>query len=283
MASLAATPVDVTPVQIGAAAGRVYVKGADGRIWWRYPAAGSTWAPFNGVVGSGPSVLDASDEQGVAVFTAARGTAGDLLINFFEDGQPQKAWASLGGRLTSAPSIAVDDRAIYFAVRGEGGKTWVREFDFAIEDFTPWRSLDGVATSAPNLVWHPGVGVLATVRGSTGSVYQRSVQPGNNWVQVALPTINSRPEVNVTDTAAGPIMSYAWRGADNALYIDTQGGGRVKAGGYLTSGATIYGIGIPEGGLYREIYVRGADNMLWRYITDGQASQWEKVGGGVIS
>ncbi len=280
-ARAAAAPADVTPAHVGYAIGRVYGRGTDGRIWWRPAAGNAGWKPFADKVNSGPAALDATDETGTAVMLFARGASNQLVWNVQLDGAPDDIWLPLGGNLTSAPSAAVAGDGLYVTARGGDGAIWVRVFDYAADDWLPWRSLGGLSTSAASIVYHPGIGTLVTTRGTNGNVYQRRGDVSGSWVQLALPTISSRPEVNVAELPAGPKMSFAWRGADNALYLDDQQWGRRRAGGVLTSGATIYAWDEPAMPYFHvQAFARGTDNAMYHYDTDPSGGgRWIRLGG----
>ena len=282
-AKAAAPPADVSPAQVGFAANRVFGRGTDGLTYFRDTAPGSGWRVLGDAVASGPTAIDATGPgEPTAVLLFARGKKNDLVLNVQDDGDPvDYAWDSLGGGLASAPSATVDGEGIQIAARGGDGAIWLRTFAFDGENGTwlPWRPLGGGSSSGPSITAHPGIGTIVATRGSDGNVYERNIRSGA-WSRLKLPTISSRPEVNVGFPEAGPRMSYGWRGSDGALYLDTQDGGTVRAGGSITSGATI---SVTTGGAYnRETYARAGDNAIWRYLDgDGVAPRWERLGGRV--
>jgi hypothetical protein len=279
-AAPAAAPTDVTPVQIGYSHFRVYARGTDGRVWWTTVGSGA-WHPFAGAAGSGPSAIDVAatpDENDINTVLFAKGTGGNL-ITATQIRTVNSAWTSLGGALTSAPAADVDRGTgdVYVAARGTDGAIWLRH-RIGTGTWDAWRSVGGQATSAPSITIGPG-GVFVAVRGTDGQIWQRSISPTQSWTNRRIAT-SSAPAIDYTNTSNGWVFSTAWRNSGNSLVLTYSPGTTVSPGGYLTSGPALYVDGFE--GPYHEVYVRGGDNAVWRYIHGPGTSAWSSLGGSII-
>jgi hypothetical protein len=270
-------PLDIDPVQVGFGHDRAYVKGTDGRVWWRQNGIPG-WHSINGLVGSGPAVIDQApgpDPYDLDTRLFARGIDASLVMSGQVDAT-NLAWTSLGGVLTSAPAADWSSRFdTWVAVRGTDGAIYVR--DNTLGPWSPWTTLGGIATSAPSITINDDIGVFVAVRGTDGRIWQRRADVGDGWHLLLSggTTINSRPDIDYTETPTGWQLTTSWRANDNTLWInDTTGSHQVDAT-ELTSAPTNYEYW--NGAIAREVYVRGTDLAVWRYVSD--TGTWERLGG----
>src|SRR5450759_769956 len=146
---------------------------------------------------------------------------------------------------------------------------------------TPWSSLGGTLTSAPEASSWSSSQADVFIRGSDNSLWHAT------WNGAALTGWATLGGVLTSDPGAvswGPNRVDVFvRGTDNALYHRVWAGawyGWESLGGGLTSGPAA--ASWTSGRL--DVFVRGTDNGLWHKWWDGrQWSSWESLGGGLTS
>jgi glucose/arabinose dehydrogenase/PKD repeat protein len=261
---------NVSPVKVAAsrlAQGHaVYVRGLDGRIWWRTvksfsaPGYSTSWRPLDGLLASGPDVTQLA---GNGAFLAARTTASTLAVRW-QDGPTFGPWHDLGGIITSAPTVMRDpsNSTIWVFARGTDGGVWYRSY---AGSWGPWRTIGGKLTSAPDVVASPGPRVYG--RGTDGLTWVRSIRPDGTWgpwAKVGRPVNSATSTVN---SAAGPQIQY-WRGTNRHTYRAV-GTSLIDLGGLATSA--------PDASYNGEIVlVRGDNNGLFARIN---GASWVSLGG----
>jgi hypothetical protein len=277
-AAAAAPPPDASPVKVAASrvggGHAVYVRGTDGRIWWRVvqafsdPAYSTSWRPLPGVTASGPDVVQVA---GTELWLAARSATSTLLVRR-QSGATFGDWLDLGGVITSAPVLMVEtgtDRIWAFA-RGDDGAVWHR-IRGGNGVWAPWRTIGGRLTSAPDAV-HYGFGspdVVVQGRGLDGVVWARSLTSASGvwtpWQQAGDETTSATSTVRSDQVFR---ITY-WRGLRNQVLSIVDGPSPNDLGGVATSA--------PDASYGGEVIaVRGADNALWARV-DGAA--WRSLGG----
>jgi hypothetical protein len=275
----AAAPPDVSPVKVAASrlgeGHAVYVRGTDGRIWWRTveafksPDYSTRWRPLSGVVASGPDVAQVSSTE---LWLAARSTGSNLLVRR-QSGATFGSWENLGGTITSAPVLMVETgtpRTWAFA-RGGDGAVWyrVRGGDAV---WAPWRTIGGWLTSAADAVYYGfGPSVVVQGRGLDGVIWGRVLDiPSGTWSpwEVAGERTTSATSTVRSDRVFG--ITY-WRGLKNQVLGIVDGPEPFDLGGVATSA--------PDASYGGEIVaVRGTDNALWARVNGGP---WQSLGGRV--
>lgn len=273
----AAAPPDVSPVKVAASrlgeGHAVYVRGTDGRIWWRTVQAFSSpqystgWRSLPGVVASGPDVAQVSDTE---LWLAARSTASNLLVRR-QTGAVFEGWQNLGGLLTSAPVLAVETGTprLWAFARGGDGAVWyrIRGGDGA---WAPWRTSGGGFTSAPDAVFHDLLGTMRVQgRGLDGAVWARGFDvPTGTW---SAWTIAGAVTTSATSTVRSDEVfriTY-WRGADRQVLSLVDGPEPNDLGGRTTSA--------PDASYGGEVVaVRGTDNAVWARVA---GAPWRSLGG----
>ena len=169
------------------------------------------------------------------------------------------SWNTLGGYVTSSPSVVVDN----------AGKTeaWVRGGDNALWvniDGT-WRGKEGILSSAPFAVKDYNGKIHVLVRGGDNSVWDFIYDPiaaTGHWKGLGG-YITEAPTAAQDPMNLG-VMRIAVKGGDNALYtcdlnINTEAYAWTGQGGLLTSRPYI--LFDPSG--KEHILVRGGDSALW--------------------
>jgi len=168
-------------------------------------------------------------------------------------------WKSLGGYITSSPSVIVDNLGkTEFWVKGGDNALWVNI------DGT-WRGKGGVLTSDPFAVKDYNGKIHILVRGSDYAVWDFIYDPAvstGHWKYLGG-YVTSGPTGAMEPTYHNFLKVLAI-GLDNALWqcnlnINTEATEWKSLGGFLTSGP--YAIFDPAGRLH--IFVRGGDNALW--------------------
>lgn len=274
----AAPPPDVSPVKVAASrlggGHAVYVRGTDGRIWWRTveafgsPAYSTSWRPLPGVTASGPDVVQVA---GTELWLAARSTTSTLLVRR-QSGATFGGWQSLGGVITSAPVLMVQGGTarIWAFARGNDGAVWYRvRGDNGV--WAPWRTIGGRLTSAPDAVYY-GFGspdIVVQGRGLDGAVWARSLTLSSGvwtpWQQAGDQTTSATSTVRSDQVFR---ITY-WRGPRNQVLSIVDGPSPNDLGGIATSAPdAAYGGAV--------VAVRGADNALWARV-DG--APWRSLGG----
>jgi gamma-D-glutamyl-L-lysine dipeptidyl-peptidase len=208
-------------------AAAMYVRGADGAVWFRaldrVPASLPTWEPWRSLGGRLlPGTSPAAAQASGGVFVAAVGTDKALWVATSPSGGPGSVWHSLGGQTTSDPAVAVPGQSPMIGVafvRGVDNKAWYNELSGQTAGVTPgWHSLGGQLTSgvtaapttaggpqgltylfalgADNQAWMRS-GTWPALRGwtpaTTAVVAQAPCNTGTCWVAVNVATLWVNP------------------------------------------------------------------------------------------
>jgi hypothetical protein len=262
----------------------VFVKGADGALWWKYwdgaTSSWTAWTSLGGKLTSDPAAAAVSDGQ-LEVYV--RGTNGALYEKGTSDlGNYWSDWASLGGQLLVGTGPAAyawggyDNPHLGMFVTGTDHALWYMGDDYK------WESLGGYLTSSPAAM-SSGSGVVdVLVRGSNGAVYERTTTNGGaSWF-----SWYSRGGQLLAGTGpAGAAWDSGYHvfvtGTNHALYWQnaTSSTGWVNLGGYLTSSPAAAGYGNSSWSKI-DVLVRGSDNGLWRKTSNNGAwGSWTSVSG----
>jgi hypothetical protein len=195
------------------------------------------------------------------------------------------AWTSLGGVLTSDPSVGrnADGRLEVFA-RGTDDALWHISQVTAGGVWSAWNTLNGVITSDPFVAQNLDGRLEVFARGSDGALWHIwETAPNGGWSGWATlgGIITSEPVV--ASNSDGRLEVFA-RGTDNALWHIWQtapnGGwsGWSSLGGVITSIPSVNRNA--DGRL--EAFARGTDNALWhiwQVTAGGGWSGWATLGG----
>lgn len=267
----AAAAPDITPVKVAASplgeGHAVYVRGSDGRVWWRTvqdfadPQYSTTWRPVPDTVGSGPDVVPISAEQ---TLLAARSTGNSLVVRW-QDQTRFGPWQNLGGIITSAPALMVDDTdRIWVFARGADNGVWyrVRGGDGL---WQPWQTIGGGLTSAPDPVANFGPRVFG--RGLDGVLWARTFDGGvwQPWSRVGRAVTSASS--TVTSDLVFQIQFY--RGQGSRVFRASGDSEPTDIGGIATSAPDATHNGAV-------VAVRGADDALWVRVDIGG---WTSLGG----
>jgi acylphosphatase len=199
-------------------------------------------------------------------------------------------WASLGGVITSEPTVArnKDGRLEVFA-RGTDNALWHIWQTAPNNGWSGWASLGGVITSRP-AVGNDADGRLEVfARGTDDALWHiwqtaPSAGPWSGWASLGG-VITSEPKV--INDPDGRLEVFA-RGTDNALWHIWQTAPNNgwsawgSLGGVITSNVSIQRNA--DGRL--EAFVRGTDNALWHIwqtTPGGGWSAWSSLGGVITS
>jgi hypothetical protein len=227
----ASAPPDITPVKVAATVigegHAVYVRGTDARLYWRTvehftaPGYSTSWRALpGGTVSSGP---DAAQVDPDSVVLAAKANDLSLLVRQ-QDGTSFGAWQNLGGKITTAPALALSSATgrLYAFARGGDGAAWYRVRETS-GTWAPWASIGGILTAAPDPVLLPNEtsSLRVNVRGGNGSLYMRTHDESLPWTapwqgpfEVPLNSAASSP------TQAGGIYTKSYyRGANRHVLI----------------------------------------------------------------
>ncbi|HXA46724.1 MAG TPA: hypothetical protein VNW52_03765 [Burkholderiaceae bacterium] len=205
---------------------------------------------------------------------------------------PWSGWASLGGVVTSDPSVAVnsDGRLELFA-RGTDNALWHNwQTKPHAGPWSGWVSLGGVITSDPEVVMNSDGRLEVFARGTDDALWHiwqtaPHAGPWSAWASLGgVITSDPVPTIN----ADGRIEVFA-RGSDNALWHNWQ---TVPHAGPWSGWFSLAGVIVSDPSVYRnsdgrlEVFARGTDNALWHLWQQtpnaGPWSTWASLGG-VIS
>jgi hypothetical protein len=245
----------------------VYVRGIDHRLFWRTievftsPGYSVNWAPLpGGTVGSGPDIAQIDSDS---VWMAARASNNALLVRR-QDGTTFGAWENLGGIITTAPGLAYDaatNRLWAFAQGGDGA-VWYR-MRAANGTRTPFASIDGIVTSAPDAIVAADGFLRVNVRGGNGNLYRRAMNLTTGawgpWEATTL-AINSAFSAVRSDTVAQ--INYYRNAARNIVTFTD--GPPTNLGGTLISApdASHNGSALTAVGTNRACYARLGSNWV---------------------
>jgi hypothetical protein len=192
-------------------------------------------------------------------------------------------WTSLGGNLSSKPTVAADDNNLLIYARGADGAVWGRREYPRAGQWYSWHKIGGqlLKGTAPAAGYN-ALGVFIAVAGTDHAVWvdeELSGSAGFTWHRIGGRT-NSTPGLDVPgeqSTRLGQAVAFA-RGTGNvAWYNEFRGqtagvtAGWHSLGGTLTSGLTA--ISDPVTG-YTSVFALGPDNRPWE-----NTGTWPALGG----
>jgi hypothetical protein len=186
-------------------------------------------------------------------------------------------WESLGGVLTSSPSVAswAPNRLDVF-VRGTDNALWHKWWN---NGWSGWESLGGVLTSAPAAVsWGPNR-IDIFVRGTDNALWHKWWNNGWSAWEKLGGILTSGPAV--CSWASDRIDVFV-RGTDSALWHKWWDNGWShweSLGGTLTSGP-----GVSSWAPNRlDVFARGTNSAMWHKWWENGWSGWESLGGVLTS
>jgi hypothetical protein len=216
--------------------------------------------------------------SGFAVF--GRGTDNRLWWRH-QTSSGWSAWQSLGGRLTSKPTVhlggALAPHALTVFVRGDNGAVWGRALHTeGIPGqlfWTGWGSLGGqlLAGTGPASVGNAS-GLFVVAVGTNRVIYVRQNLVGQRWSPWRPIGGKSTADPGIASPSPNAVVAFI-RGTDNAAWYNeffghTKGvaAGWHSMGGKLTSGVTA--LTQQELGVYwrTSVFVLGTDNRPWYRI-----------------
>lgn len=274
----AAVPQDVTPVKVAASrlgpGHAVYVRGTDGRLWWRTvqnfatPGYSTAWRPLpGGTVASGPDVVQV---WGATTWIAAKATNGTVVVRL-QTGSSFGAWQSLGGAVTTAPVLLRETGTarLWVFARGTDGGGWYRVRDGS-GVWAPWRTIGGQLTSALDPLLSVNGTIRVHGRGLDGSLwvraFDRTTGTWGSWQSMHLAVTSASSTVRSDEV----FQLMYFRGAGNHVYV-TVDEPPLNLGGVATSA--------PDASYGGEVVaVRGTDHALWALVGGGP---WRNLGGAV--
>lgn len=275
-------PEHVAPAVASRGAGLldVFARGENGRLWQKSWLA-DHWSPWQelgaGRLTSHPAA--AADRELIGglvprLHVYVRGHNGQLAQRSWTTSGWNDQWDDLGGRLTSAPAVAVIGRLRYVFVRGHDHQLAYKRWNG--EEWSEWRDLGGSLTSAPAAVsWGPGrIDVFA--RGADNQLMHIRWN-GDEWSEwrdlggrlTSGPAVSSwgpnRLDVFVRGHEGG-LAQKRWNGTEWSEWRDL--------GGRLTSGP-----GAVSWGPNRiDVFVRGHDHQLAQKRWNGtEWSEWRDL------
>jgi hypothetical protein len=271
LASVAGVAVASSPPARAASesANSVFVRGADGALWWRQHASAgwSAWQSFGGAIVGNPAVASSTSRTMVFV----RGTDDGLWWQQF-DGTSWSGWQYGGGVLTAQPATATVAGAHYVFVRGSDNGLWWQRFDGA--GWSGWQYGGGVLTSEPVVVTN-GSTVSIFVRGTDEGLWWRRLDGSSlgPW-QAGGGVLTSAPAVVASN---GSLYVYV-RGVDDGLWWRRSNGSTLgpwtARGGVLTADPA----GAADGSTVN-VFVRGSDNGIYWTQLVGPTQIWSSLAG----
>jgi len=272
----ATPPPDVTPVKVAASrlgtGHAVYVRGTDGRLWWRTvenfntPGYSTAWRPLPGAtVASGPDVVEVS---GTTLWVAARANNSSVVVRV-QYGSTFGGWQNLGGTVTTAPVLLheLGTARIWVFARGGDGSVWYRVRSGS-GVWAPWRSIGGKLTSAPDALLSVNGTIRVHGRGLSGYLWVRALDRSTGvwgpWENMLLPVTSASSTVRSDQV----FQLMYFRGASNHVFVTVDEPPQ-DLGGVATSA--------PDASFGGEVVaVRGTDRALWARIDGGP---WRGLGG----
>jgi hypothetical protein len=258
----------------------VLVRGENGHLWMK-SWLGDRWLPWQelgtGRLTSHPAAIaDRHPSAGPIprLRVYVRGFEGQLAERDGTIVSWSDNWQNLGGRLTSAPAVAMIGSLRYVFVRGHDQQLAYKRWNGT--EWSDWRNLGGALTSAPAAIsWGPGrIDVFA--RGATNQLLHIRWN-GEEWSEwrdlggrlTSGPAVASwgpnRLDVFVRGFEGG-LAQKRWNGTDWSEWRDL--------GGRLTSGP-----GAVSWGPNRiDVFVRGHDHQLAHKRWNGtEWSEWRNL------
>jgi hypothetical protein len=189
-------------------------------------------------------------------------------------------WQSLGGRFTTAPSVAALSPG-RLTVAGRGGDGAVYQLLWNGSSWSGWTSLGGQVYSAPAIAADTANSrYLVSAAGPDGRLWQvgtATTRAGaaGPWVGGALPSTHG-PGTSAASwrTASSPLLSLAT--ANHVPVVLRPDGVRQPLGGQLNSVVTV--ATQPDGSAY--VFGRGSDGAIWMTrFANGRGGTWSSLGG----
>ena len=288
--------MDVSPVRVSSVladngATTVFGRGADGAVWFRTglgTAGYSAWAPIPGAIAtSGPAAVS-SDGHHVEVVVRGTGNALYRTSATLDAGTGRpgtwSSWSSLGGALTTAPSIASVGTDKYSVVaRGTDGAVWQRVYDGTA--WSAWASLGGAAWSLPSIeadkvngAWQYVVSVVGTdLRLWRRPTAVMTARPLSGWSGGRIFSSHGPSSANTSAPFWAPKAMTTGSPEHAIVLVDPGSPWSAELGGALTSTASV--VRQPDGSVL--VFARGADQALWmvRYDVYDGLSGWTTMGG----
>jgi hypothetical protein len=193
-------------------------------------------------------------------------------------------WKSLGGGLTTAPSIASTGSGhLAVTARGTDGAIWQRVYDGS--DWTPWASLGGLAFSAPSVEADYSTGAWRYRVSGVGDdlhVWQidtgvTAAGPVGTWSGGRLFSGHGPGNANTSAPVWTPKVMSTGGGDHSVVLVEPTSAWAVGLGGYVTSTASV--ARQPDGSVL--VFGRGSDKALWviRYDFSTGAGAWTPLSG----
>lgn len=198
------------------------------------------------------------------------------------DGSSWTAWTSLGGELTSGPSISARPDGVYDVVaRGTDGAVYHKAFTPA-GGWTEWASLGGGFLSAPAVSYRQGTGQIDVVGvGLDNALYFKSYEPGTGWSEWATlgGGLAGRPGMISPDPQHIEIYARGTAGDLFEKYWTPSTGWSeyLPLGGQLISGISATAWDANR----RDVFARAIDGALWirSWTNTGAWAPWARLGG----
>lgn len=287
-----ASPVTASAVLSASGATTVFVRGTDGVIFYRTGRGTGTYTPWTAIPNmfstGGPAAVSA---DGTSVELVVRGPG----MTTYRTSAPLdpatgapgawSAWTSLGGVLSTAPSVASVGTDRYAVVgRGSDGAVWQRVYDGT--SWSEWASLGGSGISAPSIEADRVGGAwryLVSVVGTDWRIWRLptamlTARPLGSWFTTGGYSSHGPGSGNTPGPFWGPkVMSTG--GTDHSVVLVDPGSAWSAAlGGSLTSTAAVSRQ--PDGSVL--VFARGGDWALWmvRYSSSGVGT-WTSLGGAI--
>jgi hypothetical protein len=275
----AADPVNFPVAVTGDGSGRYDVFAASGgrHLVHRYYLPDSGWGP-----GGGWEVLGGSLKSGPAAamlpgnifHVFVRGLDDKLWHRSYTPSSSWSEWTSIGGTITSAPTVAVNGTRMDVFARGSDNALW-HSWYISGQGFSDWKSRGGRLTSNPSVVKLPNGGFDVFARGSDNAIWHTTYTGSSSDWQWRSLGGNAKFGPAAVGNGDGSAIDVFTGGADGALYQlhHPPGGGWTwnRIGGTITTtpGAVRVGNRI-------DAYVRGTTGALYQYWnTNGGVGTWQ--------
>lgn len=261
----------------GTHAPRLFYVSPAGQVWMR-DLANPDGSPVNlgGRLLGGPAAVwvppgNLFADGAYAVF--GRGTDSALWWKY-QTASGWSPWASLGGRLTSAPAATATptyggaSSLVFVFARGADGALWTRTLHGA-RTWEAWRSAGGRLLAGTGPAVAGTEALAAAVTGTSGAIWvamELSGGPGFVWHSLGGRTTVSP---GIAAPVDGTLVAFA-RGTDSAAWYNQfwvryrlVKSGWHSLGGRLTSGPSAIPtmVNTPQGPVY--LFALGPDNQVW--------------------
>jgi hypothetical protein len=256
----------------------LFVRGANGSIYWEHSNDGTTW-PLTSVCLGGYATSDPAAVSWGAGDIAVWVRGGDGAVwsrTTTNGGDSWSSWSSYGGQLLTGTGPA----ACNWTANGETNiGVFVTGTDHALwwyfnRGVAGWSSLGGYLTSSPGAQTPPVSGyIYVFVRGGDGALWSRSTSNGgyswSSWYSLGGQLLTG------TGPAVDKNVDFYVIGTDHALWWNSVGW--VSLGGYLTSSPAAVETSM---GNTLNVFARGGDNFLWeRSYSNSAWGPWTSIGG----